>query len=122
MAILDRVDVIVVGAGNAAMCAALAAREKGAGVLVLESASEAERGGNTRYAAGQMRVGFGQARNLAQVVEGLDREALARSSAGFSITTTRVAADLRPERCSAASRGRAPRNMRSNKNSDEEKP
>lgn len=75
MAILDRVDVIVVGAGNAAMCAALAAREKGAGVLVLESASEAERGGNTRYAAGQMRVGFGAATNLMQVVEGLDRRA-----------------------------------------------
>ena len=60
-AIPDRTDVIVVGAGNAAMCAALAAREAGAEVLVLESASEADRGGNTRYAAGQLRVGFGEA-------------------------------------------------------------
>ncbi|MDB5864545.1 MAG: Tricarballylate dehydrogenase [Betaproteobacteria bacterium] len=59
------------------MCAALAARENGAEVLVLESASEADRGGNTRYAAGQMRVGFGAAKNLMQVVEGLDAEALA---------------------------------------------
>jgi tricarballylate dehydrogenase len=41
-------------------------------VLVLESANVAERGGNTRYAAGQMRVGFGSAENLASVVEGLD--------------------------------------------------
>ena len=38
-------DVIVVGAGNAAMCAALAAREKGARVVVLEAAPEAESGG-----------------------------------------------------------------------------
>jgi len=78
MAIPERVDVIVVGAGNAAMCAALAAREAGAAVLILESANEAERGGNTRYAAGQMRVGFGSAQNLARVVEGLDADALAK--------------------------------------------
>jgi tricarballylate dehydrogenase len=77
MAIPERVDVVVVGAGNAAMCAALAAREAGATVLILESASEAERGGNTRYAAGQMRVGFGSANNLIRVVEGLDDASLA---------------------------------------------
>src|SRR5665811_1907151 len=77
MAIPERVDVVVVGAGNAAMCAALAAREAGATVLVLESANEAERGGNTRYAAGQMRVGFGPAKNLTRVVEGLDAASMA---------------------------------------------
>ncbi|HEY8450034.1 MAG TPA: FAD-binding protein, partial [Bacillota bacterium] len=31
-------DVVVVGAGNAALCAALSAREEGARVLVLERA------------------------------------------------------------------------------------
>ena len=39
-------DVIVIGGGNAAMCAALSAREHGARVLVLEKAPESWRGGN----------------------------------------------------------------------------
>ena len=34
-------DVVVVGGGNAAMCAALSAREAGARVLVVEKAPEA---------------------------------------------------------------------------------
>jgi tricarballylate dehydrogenase len=42
-------DVIVVGGGNAAICAALSAREAGGRVLVLERSPEYERGGNTRH-------------------------------------------------------------------------
>jgi glycine/D-amino acid oxidase-like deaminating enzyme len=51
-------DVIVVGAGNAALCAALSAREHGARVVVLECAAEAEAGGNSRFAGGVMRFAF----------------------------------------------------------------
>ena len=37
---------VVVGAGNAALCAAMAARENCARVLILEAAPEHEKGGN----------------------------------------------------------------------------
>ncbi len=44
-----RYDVLVVGGGNAALCAAIAARRAGASVLVLEAAPKFYRGGNTRH-------------------------------------------------------------------------
>ena len=47
----DEFDVIVVGGGNAAFCAALSAQEQGARVVVLERAPEEEAGGNTRFTA-----------------------------------------------------------------------
>src|ERR687884_1462824 len=42
-------DVLVVGGGNAALCAAIAARRAGASILVLEAAPKFYRGGNTRH-------------------------------------------------------------------------
>lgn len=42
-------DVIVIGGGNAALCAALSAREHGASVLLLEAAPRAWRGGNSQH-------------------------------------------------------------------------
>ncbi len=42
-------DVAVLGGGNAALCAALSARERGARVVVLETAPRAFRGGNSRH-------------------------------------------------------------------------
>src|SRR5881227_538265 len=43
------VDVVVVGGGNAGLCAALAARQRGASVVVIESAPREFRGGNSRH-------------------------------------------------------------------------
>jgi tricarballylate dehydrogenase len=54
-------DVVVVGAGNAGMCAALAARqarEVGARVLVLEKAPREARGGNTFFTGGAYRFPY----------------------------------------------------------------
>ncbi|WP_376963521.1 FAD-dependent tricarballylate dehydrogenase TcuA [Azospirillum sp. A26] len=48
-------DVLVVGGGNAALCAAIAARRAGASVLLLEAASKFLRGGNARHSR-NMRV------------------------------------------------------------------
>jgi len=42
-------DVLIIGGGNAALCAAMTAREAGAKVLVLESAPKDFRGGNSRH-------------------------------------------------------------------------
>lgn len=53
--VVEDYDVIVAGAGNAALVAALAANEAGARVLVLEAAPEAERGGNSRFSGGIFR-------------------------------------------------------------------
>ena len=50
MADLDKAyDVLVIGGGNSALCAAIAARRSGASVLVVESAPKFYRGGNTRH-------------------------------------------------------------------------
>src|SRR5712675_3723688 len=50
MADLNRkFDVLVIGGGNAALCAAISARRSGASVLVLEGAPKFYRGGNTRH-------------------------------------------------------------------------
>lgn len=45
----NRVDVLVIGGGNAALCAALVAREAGASVLLLEAAPREWRGGNSSH-------------------------------------------------------------------------
>ena len=55
---MKKQKISVVGSGNAALCAAIAALEKGATVQLIEKADEAEAGGNTRYTAGAMRFAY----------------------------------------------------------------
>lgn len=62
-------DVLVVGAGNAAMCAAHAAREKGKQVLVLEAAPKEQAGGNSYFTAGATRITHEGLESLEDLIE-----------------------------------------------------
>jgi tricarballylate dehydrogenase len=75
-------DVIVVGAGNAAFCAALAAQELGASVLMLEAAPEEESGGNSRFTAGAMRVVYSGVDDIKQLVPDLSENEIATTDFG----------------------------------------
>lgn len=69
-------DVVVVGAGNAALCAAIAAKEKGAQVLVLERGSVEKRGGNSFFTDGAIRVAYNNLDNIRKLIpEITDKEA-----------------------------------------------
>ena len=74
-------DVIVVGGGNAALCAALSARESAERVLVLERAPQDEAGGNSRFTAGLMRIVYNGADDLGRLIE-LSREEIERTDFG----------------------------------------
>lgn len=78
----DSYDVIVVGAGNAAFCAALAAREKAGKVLVLERSGADEAGGNSRFTAGLMRVAYAGVDDLKRAIPDLTAEEIARTDFG----------------------------------------
>jgi tricarballylate dehydrogenase len=72
-------DVVVAGAGNAALCAAISAHENGARVLVLERAPEAERGGNSYFTAGGFRFCHEGAEDIASdIIPDLTAEERAR--------------------------------------------
>ncbi len=75
-------DIVVIGAGNAALCAALAAQENGARVLVLERAPEDENGGNSRFTAGAIRFAYDGVDDLREVMPDLSEEEVAQTDFG----------------------------------------
>jgi tricarballylate dehydrogenase len=75
-------DVVVVGGGNAALCAALSAAEHGVSVLVLERAPEAEAGGNSRFTAGAIRCVYDGVEDLKILMPDLTEEEIANTDFG----------------------------------------
>jgi tricarballylate dehydrogenase len=68
-------DVIVVGAGNAALAASVSAKENGAEkVLVLEKAPRAMRGGNTHWSGGVLRFAFDDPNEIAPLLPGVEKD------------------------------------------------
>ena len=74
--------VVVVGGGNAALCAAISAREHGADVTLVERAPHALRGGNSRFTAGGMRVVYEGVGDLRALMPELTPEELERTDFG----------------------------------------
>src|ERR1700724_1556905 len=79
---LPEPDVIVVGAGNAATCAALSAREGGASVLMLEIAPEHWRGGNSAFTGGAWRIVYHGFDDLARLIPDMTEHELANVDVG----------------------------------------
>ena len=68
-------DVIVVGAGNAALSAAVSARTSGANrVLVLEKAPKDRRGGNTHFSGGLLRYTFDSKEQAIDLIPNVEKE------------------------------------------------
>ncbi len=101
----EEFDVIVVGGGNAAFCAALSAQEQGARVVVLERAPEEECGGNTRFTAGNIRFAYRGVEDLKAIMPDLTDAEIAITDFGtytedqffddmFRVTRNRTDPDL----------------------------
>lgn len=80
--LIYKTDVVVVGAGNAAMSAAIAARENGANVIVLEKAPETQKGGNTTYTHGSIRFAYNGVEDLKEIMPDLTPEEIEMSDFG----------------------------------------
>src|ERR1044072_6850507 len=75
-------DVVVVGAGNAAVGSARAAAEHGVSVLVVERAPEDEAGGNSRFTAGAMRCVYDGIDDLKALMPDLTEQEIAQTDFG----------------------------------------
>ncbi|HWG04657.1 MAG TPA: FAD-dependent tricarballylate dehydrogenase TcuA [Beijerinckiaceae bacterium] len=101
----DRWDVILVGGGNAAFCAALAAAERDLKILVLERAPEEESGGNSRFTSGAFRIVYNGVEDLRRLMPDITDDEVAISDFGtytsdqffddmFRVTRFRTQGDL----------------------------
>lgn len=75
-------DVVVVGGGNAALCAAISAADEGARVVLLERSPEAERGGNSTFTDGKFRAVYNGVEDVRALAPDVTDEEAARSDFG----------------------------------------
>ncbi len=98
-------DIIIVGAGNAALCAAISAREKGAKVLICEAAPKTERGGNSHFTGGAFRFAYSGVDDILDIYPDISSKELENIDFGsysvsqyfddmFELTQYRTDADL----------------------------
>jgi len=101
----DKIDVVVVGAGNAALCAAISAAENGARVVMLEVAPIESRGGNSHFTGGAFRFAFNGVEDILKIYPDIAEEELENIDFGtytedqyfddmFNLTQYRTDADL----------------------------
>jgi phytoene dehydrogenase-like protein len=75
-------DVIVIGAGNAGLTAALAARQQETRVLLLDKCPKAARGGNTRFSGGGFRFTYNNLDDMRPMLPSLTNEEAAKMEVG----------------------------------------
>src|SRR5579864_1855172 len=79
---MDACDVLVAGGGNAALCAALSARESGASVVLLERAPREHRGGNSAFTGGAFRIAYDGVDDLVRLMPDLQDDELSGADFG----------------------------------------
>lgn len=89
----DMRRIIVVGSGNAALCAAIAALENGAKVIIVEAANANDAGGNSKYTAGAMRFVYNNNNDLLPLLQDPNDSRLPKTEFG-SYTKEKFKADL----------------------------
>ena len=75
-------DVIVIGAGNAGLTAALAARQAETSVLLLDKCPKSVRGGNTRFSGGGFRFTYNGLDDMRPMLPDLTDEEAAKMEVG----------------------------------------
>lgn len=90
---MNKKKVIVIGSGNAALCAAIAALENGAAVTILEKTNKKLAGGNSKYTAGAMRFTYNNCEELYPLLLNPDDDRLPKTEFG-SYTKTKFEQDL----------------------------
>ena len=79
---VEHYDVVIIGAGNAAFCAALAAQEQGVSILMLERAPKEENGGNSRFTAGAIRFAYNGVDDIREIATDLTDDEVAITDFG----------------------------------------